>query len=145
MLSSIFLACSLNSEQEKNLNTSLGIYLNARNNGEATLFVACTHPAAVAYYTAQGDSAFTARYNLSNLDEQAYLQDANLLEVKTKGKEIHVRYSLLSIRPWDARNPSEEVFLMAISSNDGKAWFFIDENDYFNDAIIHEKDRLFKP
>lgn len=144
ILPSIFFACSLNSEQEKNLNTALSIYLNARNSGEATLYVACTHPDAVAYYTAQGDSIFKTRYNLANIEEQAYLQDANLLEIKTEGTEIHVRYSLLSIREWDVQNPSKEVFLFAISQNDGKSWFFIDEEDYFSDAIFNIKKRLFK-
>ena len=126
------------------MNSALSIYLNARNSGEATLYVAYTHPDAVAYYTSQGDSAFQARFSLSKIDEQPYLQDANLLDIESSGKEIHVRYSVLSIRTWDLRNPSQEVFLMAISKNNGKSWFFMDEEDYLNDAIYKVKQRLFK-
>ncbi len=137
-------ACSLNADQEAALSTATISYINARNEGVATAYVAFTYPKAVAYYTAQGDSVFQQRYDLSEVDSQPFLQDGNIETIEKNGEKIHVRYSFLSVDAYNYDIPSQEVYIIAISENNGVSWSYIDEEDYYNDAIVKPGDRLLK-
>lgn len=117
-------------------------YINARNEGIATAVVAYTYPPAVAFYTAKGDSVFKERFDLSNLEEEPYLQDGNIEEIEKKDGVIHVKYSYLSIDPFDYA--SNKIFIYALSSNDGESWFYLDEDDYRNKEILPSSKRLIK-
>lgn len=138
----ILLSCSLNADQEASLHQATISYINARNEGVATAVVAYTYPPAVAYYTGKGDSIFKARFDLSNLEEEAFLQDGNIEAIEKKDSEIHVKYSYLSIDPFDFK--SDKVFIYAMSSNYGESWFYLDEGDYRNEEILPSSKRLIK-
>lgn len=135
-------ACRLNADQETALHQASTSYINAFNEGIAARYVAYTHPDAVAYYKAQGDSIFKMRYNLSGGDERPYLQDGNIEDIESDGNMIQVRYSYLRVHPLDYTVRQDQVTIIAMSSNNGKSWFFLDEDDYWNDAIISPKERL---
>ena len=137
-------ACSLSPDQETSLNKAMTMYINARNEGGVTAYVAYTHPAAVAHYTALGDSVFKSRYDLSAVNDNPFLKDGTILEIESEGSRLHIKYSFVSLAPLYSDERSKEVYLFAISENNGESWFFIDEEDYFDTDIIKEKDRLIK-
>ena len=135
-------ACSLNADQEASLNQAVALYINSLNDGNATVVVGHTHPNAVAYYKAQGDSVFMAHYDLTNADYDPFYQDGTIMEVKSDGQRLHVKYNFLRIDFFDFKEEDSEAIIFAVSEDDGKSWFFIDEFDYYNDEIIAKKDRL---
>jgi len=137
-------ACSLSPDQETSLNKAMTMYVNARNEGGVMACVAYTLPAAVAHYTAMGDSVFKARYDLSSVNDNPFLKDGTIVEIESDGSRLHVKYNFLSLAPLYSDERSKEVYLFAISEDDGVSWFFIDEEDYFDTNIIKEKDRLIK-
>lgn len=136
-------ACSLNAEQEASLHKSKTQYINGYNEGEVATYVAFTHPNAVAYYKNLGDSLFKEKYNLSVEMNRPFLQDGTIRKIESRGNEIHVKYEFLSIGIEDyfGDNPMKKI-IYAISVDDGQSWFFVDEEDYFNEKIISKKDRL---
>lgn len=138
----VLCSCSLNADQEAALHQATISYINARNEGVTTAVVAYTYPPAVAYYTAKGDSVFKERFDLSKLEEEPYLQDGNIDEIKKKDGEIHIKYSYLSIDPYEYE--ADKVFIYALSSNDGESWFYLDERDYKNKEILPSSKRLIK-
>lgn len=107
-------------------------------------YVAFTHPNAVAYYKEKGDSVFTERFDLSDSENGAFLQDGNIREIEQKNSTIHVKYNFLSIEGDYYENKASEVTIFAISNDDGNSWFFIDERDYFNTEIFEPSNRLIK-
>lgn len=135
-------ACTLNSEQERQLNAALTRYIDARNEGKVAITVACTYPPAVAYYTAQGDSVFRARYDLSSVDELPILRDGSQSEIASDEGRIHIKYNFKQANPIYGVYESGRVALIAMTDNDGESWFFLDEEDYWNDDIVKPTKRL---
>lgn len=121
-------------------------YINARNEGIATAYVAYTHPNAVAHYQALGDSTFKSKFSLSDVNKQAFLQDGTIREIESKGNKIHVLYSFTGvfISEFDTYKSDREMEIFAISEDSGHSWFFIEKDDYNNDNILSPEDRLIK-
>jgi hypothetical protein len=137
--------CTLSADQEAALNNARIEYTNARNNGQVMTYVAYTHPDAVAHYKELGDSAFVAKFGSENrLLEAKFIQDANIRDTEMDGDHIHVKYSFLEIDQFDFTLEQNELFIIAISDDDGKNWFFIEEEDYRNTEIIPEDKQLIK-
>ena len=138
--------CSLNGNQEKALNKAKGKYIEAHNKEELISYISYTHPNAVAYYMEKGDSVFKARYTLVNDNGIApFIQDGNIKEIESDGNRIHVRYQFIKVMDEFINIKGEKIYIYAVSEDDGKSWYFIDEVDYLNDDIIKPKDRLIDP
>ena len=137
-------ACALNADQEASLNNAMVSFVNSKNNGAVMSYVAFTHPNAVAFYKEKGDSIFKARFDLSNAENDAFLQDGNIREIQHDKSKIHVKYSFLSVESDIYENKATEVIIFAISEDKGNSWFFIDERDYTNNDIIESTNRLIK-
>lgn len=141
-----FAGCSLNSDQEKSLNDAMSKYLKSRNEEQLMAYIAYTHPNAVAYYLAKGDSAFKKRFTIVNDEGFApYLQDGNIREIKKEGNKIHVRYAFLLVTDDYYEVKGEDAYIYAISEDEGNSWYFIDEKDYLNNEIVKAKERLIDP
>lgn len=134
--------CTLSADQEASLNDAMVSYVNSKNNGVVMSYVAFTHPNSVAYYKAKGDSAFTTKFDLSDSEYDPFLQDGNILEIETNDNEITVKYNFLSVSGSFFEEDAEEVTIFAISEDAGETWFFIEEDDYFNNDIISKEKRL---
>ncbi len=136
-------SCTLNSEQEASLNKAMSRYIESRNDEQLLSYVAYTYPSAVAYYKNQGDSVFVKRFTLVDSNGMVpYIQDGNIKTIKSSGDHIHVKYRFLSITEELFDIQSEEIFIYAISKDDGKTWYFLDEIDYKNDEIVDSENRL---
>lgn len=135
-------ACTLNADQEKSLNDAVNRYLSARNNNEILSYVAMTNANAVKYYKNQGDSTFKLKFGAG--DEFEFIQDGNIRDTEASGSKIQVKYSFLKITGDLFAEDSQEIFIYAISEDNGVSWTFIDEADYLNDEIFTNKMRLIK-
>lgn len=141
----LFVGCTLSADQEASLNNAKIEYVNARNSGQVMTYVAYTHPDVVAYYKELGDSMFVEKFGDSNgLAQGTFLQDGNIRNTEFNGDKIHVKYSFLEIDQLDFQMGSRDVIIYAVSNDDGKNWFFIEEEDYRNTAIIPEEKQLIK-
>ncbi len=133
-------ACSLNATQEATLNKAKTSFINAKNNGSVMNYVAFTLPVAVAYYQQQGDSVFQKRFDLSENNYNTFIQDGNIREIAKKEGEIQVKFEFLEVNIEEVSKVKKYVY--ALSDNDGKSWFFLEEEDYFNDNIFSPDKRL---
>lgn len=146
LITLLFSACSLNGRQEKALNKAVAKYTESHNEEQLISYISYIHPNAVAYYLEKGDSVFKERYTLVNKNGiSPFLQDGNIREIESDGNRIHVRYQFLKIVDGLYDIKGDEVYIYAVSEDDGKSWYFIDEVDYLNDAIIKPADRLIDP
>ncbi len=133
-------SCSLNSEQEKSLSEATTNYLEARKKGAILAIVSMVHPDVVKAYRDQGDSIFVEKFTYA--PEDHFLSDPVIKHVKKKGANIHVMYEVKAIEEaWGGTKKSLDPFI-AISSDEGKSWFFVDRSDYVNKSIAKELDRL---
>lgn len=135
-------SCALNADQESSLHTAMVSYINSRNNGAVMSYVGYTHPNVVAFYKSAGDSVFKSNFDLSNEEERPFYQDGIIKTIESKGNTIHVKYEFQKIESENYFLDVADIIVIAISEDDGKTWFFIDEKDYMNDKIIPKKDRL---
>lgn len=133
-------ACSLNATQEASLNNAKTSFINAKNNGSVMSYVAFTLPDAVAYYQKQGDSVFQKRFDLSENNYNTFIQDGNIRKITQKDGVIQVKFEFLEVNMDEVSK--ENQILYAMSDNDGESWFFLEEEDYFNDAIFSPEKRL---
>ena len=138
-------SCTLSSSQEASLHKALTAYLDAHNNGVVMAYVGYTHPKVVGYYEDQGDSSFREKFELFSSENGGdYLQDGTLKEIQKKGKQIHVRYVFESHTEVDYDARVKDLGLIAISVDEGKSWYFVQEEDYTNDNIFSKDERLIK-
>lgn len=140
----IFLtSCALNSEQESALHKAVTDYVASHNTGAVMSYVSLTHPSVVTYYKDLGDSVFQSKFELASDDTEGYfLQDATVRSIKSGNGKIHVLYRFLRVDQDYLAPDAEEFEIVAISEDDGKKWFFIEMNDYKNDAIYAPENRL---
>lgn len=138
-------SCSLNAEQEASLNRAVNKHIGALNDGRLVQFIAETYPPAVKYYKSKGDAAFKEKFTLVDsisVYETAVYQDPTILNVGKSELNIHVEYTVLCVTMKDLAPHSEERKLFALSSDGGKQWYFLHDEDYFNSAILPKNDRL---
>lgn len=135
-------SCSLNADQEASLHQAMVSYVNARNNGAVMSYVGYTHPNVVAFYKSQGDSLFKAHFDVSNEEERPFFQDGIVKSIVSEGQTIHVQYAFERFQYIEGMTDVAEVTVFAISENDGKSWFFADNEAYYNDQIIPKTKRL---
>ena len=135
-------ACALNADQETSLHTAMVSYVNSRNNGVVMSYVAYSHPNVVSFYKNQGDSLFKVHFDLSNENERPFFQDGLIQKIERANNLIHVKYQFKKIGFEDFIQTQDDVHIIAVSENEGETWFFIEEQDYFNDQIIKKENRL---
>ena len=135
-------SCSLNATQEAALNHAKIEYIGARNEGVIITYVAFTHPNVVGYYKDLGDNKFIERFDLNSGVGSLFLQDGSIKETDWDGDNIHVKYEFLGVLETEFRLEGTQVFIYALSADDGKTWHFLEQKDYYNDKIIKAKDRL---
>ena len=133
-------ACTLNSEQERNLNQSLSDYLLAKNECRMVNLVAFTYPELVASIKAEGDSSFMAYFNCSA--DSVYFDDPTIRSSVKKNKEIQVCYELRARKMNNVEFGTFKHELIAISHDTGKSWFFMDKKEYANKSRISKLKKL---
>ncbi len=115
------------------------------NDGRTLQYISEVHPSAVKYYKAKGDRFFKEHFMLVDSSEvfnPDYYQDPIIKTIESKGEQLQVRYEVLKIETIDGYPESMPYNLFALSDDNGKSWYFLDEGDYFNNDIIPVKERL---
>jgi|APGre2960657404_1045060.scaffolds.fasta_scaffold54786_3 hypothetical protein len=138
----VLISCTLSGDQEKKLNESLSAYLFSRNECRLVNYVAFSYPDMVIAYKSQGDSAFQRAFDC-NLDS-LYLENPTLRQTIKENNEIHVEYDLDAYHKATNVELEDKHKLVAISSDNGKSWFFIDKENYFNTKLLPNLKRLLK-
>ncbi len=130
----------MNATQEASLNLAKTSFINAKNNGSVMSYVAFTLPEAVAYYKNQSDSAFQQRFDLSQGNYNSFIQDGNIREIRKDKGMIQVKFEFLEVNMEEVSK--DKITIYALSDNDGKSWFFLEEMDYLNEEILPGNKRL---
>ncbi len=132
-------SCTLSGEQENRLNNQLSKYIKAHNDNNTLEYAGLTHPQVVKYYSSLGDSIFINHFS-NELEEKSVIF-SNLLyrEMKSEGKWIERKYT---VRKESSEGKNKAYELYAISSDGGNNWFFLNEEDYFQQKIPLKR-RLF--
>jgi hypothetical protein len=139
----LLVACTLSASQEATLQKAMSSYLTAHNDGAVMAYVGFTHPNVVGFYRDKGDSVFRERFELFAPENGGdFLQDGNVKVIEKKGNAIHVHYVFDSFRTRGLDQEVSDHDIIAISSDEGKTWFFADKIDYVNDTIFNPKERL---
>lgn len=132
-------SCTLSGEQENRLNNQLSKFVKAYNTNNILEYSGLTHPAAVRYYSDQGDSIFITNFS-NDPDEKGITLDNPLFrEMKSQGNWIERKYTITRSSFEDTDRSYE---LYAISSDGGDNWFFLMKEDYHQQKIPL-KHRLF--
>ncbi len=133
-------ACTLNSEQEAELNESTQSYLAARQNGAILMYVSKTHPEVIRYYKSLGDSSFIKKFELS--PSEFSISDASIEQIQKNNDEIHVLYTSQSVEHMFSSEMKDTFKFVAISTDDGQQWLYMDFEDYVNKSIAPSIERL---
>lgn len=135
----LLVSCTLSGEQENRLNKQLSKYIKAHNDNNTLEYAGLTHPMVVKYYSSLGDSVFINHF--SNELEKKGVVFSNLLyrEMKSEGNWIERKYT---VRKESLEEKNKAYELYAISSDGGNNWFFLNEEDYFQQKIPLKR-RLF--
>jgi hypothetical protein len=136
----LFGACALNATQEQKLNESLAGYLFGRNECQVVSYVAFTYPELVATYKAQGDSIFKQQFDCN--EDSLYFQDPTVRLIQKEGEVIHVLYDLTVFNKNTSERYDKKHELIALSSDSGKSWFFMDKSKYVDKSLLPKLKRL---
>lgn len=137
----ILSACTLSATQEKKLNESLSVYVNARNECLVVSYVAFTYPEIVLNYKSQSDSIFKAAFDCNS--DTLYLQDPTVRGTKKEKETIHVKYDLDVFNKNTGERQLEKHTLFAISEDNGSSWFFMNKKEYVDKTMLPNFKRLF--
>lgn len=133
----------MSSSQEATLHQAVTSYVDAHNNGAVMAYVGYTHPNIVGFYEDKGDSVFRQKFELFSPENGGdFIEDGNVKEIEKRKGQIHVRYVFDSYTEKENDGIYGELGVIAISIDDGKTWFFAEEEDYKNEKIF-SKDEQF--
>ena len=125
-------SCTLSAEQENRLNKQLSKYIRAYNENNTLEYAGLSHPAVVRYYTSLGDSNFIDHFSNKIGDNSVNLYNPLFRDMKSQGSWIERKYTVNK----DSREEVDKHYeLYAISSDAGNNWFFMTEEDYFQQNI----------
>lgn len=133
-------SCVLSATQEEKLNESISIYLNARNECLVVSYVAFTHPDLVLAYKSMGDSIFKSKFDC--IQDTLFLQDPTIRKTVKKNNEIHVLYDLDVYNVNTGERLKDKFQIVALSDDNGKSWFFMDEIFYVDKLLLPKLNRL---
>lgn len=140
-LVTLFSACTLSGEQESRLNEQLNQFIDAYNDNDPLVVSAGTHVAVVKFYKEKGDSAFIQKFKQKDDEERLFFDNPMMFETKEEGKSIQRIYTVE--KATESTFLTDEYRIFAVSENGGQSWFFVLEEDYYDENIKGLK-RLFK-
>jgi hypothetical protein len=138
----ILSACTLSADQEQKLNQAVSAYLHARNDCQIVNYVAFTHPSLVAKFKEEGDSVFQTKFDCTM--DSLLLEDPTIRTVEKEGNDIQVLFDITAFDEYTYQQTKEKQQLVAISSDQGKSWFFIDYGYYVDKTLLPSIKRLIK-
>lgn len=142
-ISCLLWACSLNSEQERQLNKSLSNYLNARNSGSILEYTSLIYPELIRDWKTSGVDTLKEKVKLkTDTTELKRYDNPFIILTKKENKNIHIKYQLDCYQNEYTSSEKTKVNLYAISDDLGKSWFFMDEKDYSNTKTCKKLKRL---
>lgn len=119
-------SCSLNSEQERNLNKSIIKFLFSVNKELKLSVAAATHPLILRQLKEDGHEKLK-RY----LDPKYNIwTDAVIGKTKIKGDVIHIELKVAQVSKQTYEKNDKRIRLYAISEDNGKNWYFVDYKLY---------------
>jgi hypothetical protein len=141
----LVISCELNSQQEMALNNDLQTLMDARNEGDALMYLGLTHPQIIRFYKNKGDAAVKSRfqqvpqnsksvYGYYNFDGDAFMW-SKYFQQGVKKELDHIQVKFLIRGDFIESEKDSSFFLYALSSDDGNSWTFAEEQDYFNDSM----------
>lgn len=132
-------SCSLNAEQERNLNKSITKYLFSVNRELKLSTAAATHPLILHELKEE-----------SNEKLKAYLEpkhhiwsDAIIGKSKLIGKILHIELKVALVGKESSEKSPNRMRLYAVSEDNGRNWYFVDYMIYESNFCIKFK-RLLK-
>ena len=143
IFSCLILACSLNSEQERQLNKSLSNYLNAKNSGAILEYTSLIYPELIREWKTSGLDTLKEKVKLkTDTTELKQYDNPFIILTKKENKSIQIKYQLDCYSNEYTSSEKTKVNLYAISDDEGKSWFFMDEKDYINPQTCKKLKRL---
>jgi hypothetical protein len=125
----IISSCSLNAEQERNLNKSIIKYLFSVNRELKLSIAAATHPLILRQLKEDGyeklKSYLAPKYNIWT--------DAVIGKTQIKGDVIHIVLKVAKVSKETYEKNEKRIRLYAISEDNGKNWYFVDYKLYESD------------
>ena len=126
---------------------------DARNSGDALMYLGLTHPSVVKHYQSLGNEAIKLRFqevtpNDQNFDYWFYQPDGEIFWQTHIQKGVEKRDDFIQVKMEvkleenNARIDST-IVLYAFSKDSGYNWLFVEERDYQAD-YYPEEHRLFK-
>ncbi len=112
------------------------------NEGRMLQYLSEIHPLAVRYYKDKGDSVFEAHFELKNMNSEVYYQDPIIKQIEKEGDVIHVEFEVLEISSNLFDEQASPLKVFALSSDNGKTWYFLHDNDYTDDHVLKKEERL---
>lgn len=137
----LFSACTLSGEQESRLNEQLNQFIEAYNDNDPLVVSAGTHVSVVKFYKEQGDTTFINKFKQKDDENRLFFDNPMMLETKELGKSIQRIYTVE--KATESTFLTDEYRIFAVSENKGETWFFVLEEDYYDENIKGLK-RLFK-
>ncbi|MFN6085245.1 MAG: hypothetical protein ACK476_09990 [Fluviicola sp.] len=137
----LFSACTLSGEQENRLNEQLNQFIEAYNNNDPLVISAGTHVSVIKYFKEKGDTAFINKFKQKDDEDRLFFDNPMIIETKDQGKSIQRIYTVE--KATESTFLTDEYRIFAVSENKGETWFFVLEEDYYNENIKGLK-RLFK-
>lgn len=132
-------SCSLNAEQERNLNKSITKYLFSVNRELKLSIAAATHPLILHELKEE-----------SNEKLKAYLEpkhhiwsDAIIGKSKLIGEILHIELKVALVGKESSEKSPNRMRLYAVSEDNGRNWYFVDYKIYESNFCIKFK-RLLK-
>jgi hypothetical protein len=144
ILSLLIFSCSLSARQERTLNKSLGLYVQAIQNKTILVEVSMTHPCFLKHINSKGNEYFTYFFQNNPEEEEMLFFEPRINKIETKGDLIHVLYSIQKEFIYKGNNKKDSASFVAITEDDGENWFFVRKGMYSNEKICTDVPRLLK-
>lgn len=119
-------SCSLNAEQERNLNKSIIKYLFSVNRELKLSIAAATHPLVLRELKEDGDEKLKAYLE----PKQHIWTDAIIGKTKMDGAIVHIELKVALISKETFEKAPNRIRLYAISEDNGENWYFVDYKIY---------------
>lgn len=119
-------SCSLNAEQERNLNKSIIKYLFSVNRELKLSIAAATHPLILRELKEDGNQKLKAY-----LEPKHHIwTDAIIGKTKMDGAIVHIELKVALISKETFEKAPNRIRLYAISEDNGENWYFVDYKIY---------------
>jgi hypothetical protein len=122
-------SCSLNAEQERNLNKSIIKYLFSVNRELKLSIAAATHPLILRELKEESVEKLKAY-----LEPKHHIwTDAIIGKSKIKGEILHIELKVALVSKENYEKAPNRIRLYAVSEDNGKNWYFVDNKIYESD------------